>query len=365
MRELYKGTTWFPSDVRLNTPDDCLKAYAQGLAGAFIDHEATDRLEKTMEFKSFTDVMSMWAKNGIANNEGGGLYLNGFASVLVCEAVRLKKLAAIVKPTLQLLANLSSDETIRPWDEKQDTGDCVSHGTRNHNDYIRSSEIVYQGDLEDWVCRTATEIHYGARGHAGEGANSGTVREFVKNVSGMFLRMNYPQFGFDLSTYNSQVGIGMGRTGVPKAIRDFGAAHPMTQLTRCRSLEEAVAAYRAGFSVSGGGMHSFSSTRNEIGYSQWTGPQWAHDTALPCMDERPDTIKLTKSRLFLYQNSWWKWNSGGRKILNTNVLIPHGSMWIDERSLDTMIRNGEYYIVSGAKGWAPLKLVDYGFTGNV
>lgn len=364
--QLYKGTDWFPTDTKLETPEDCLKAYNQGLAGTFIDEEATEKLVASMEHKTFSDVMSMWRSAGIQRaTPTNGLYLNGFAAVLLCEAQRLGVIKDVT-PTLEKIEACSANDSIRPWDEKQDTGDCTSHGARNHADCVRASEIVYGNETEDWIVRTATEIHYGYRGHAGEGANSGRLREFICNVGGMFLRKDYTkELGVDLSVYNSRIGSSMGRTGVPKKFIEFSKPNNIRKLTQCKSLEEAIEAFRNGFTISGGGMHSFSEQRDANGFSDWTGPKWAHDTAQNAMDERPEVIKAYKSRMFLYQNSWWKWNSGGRKILGTNINIPYGSMWINERAMSTMIQNGEYYIMSGANGWQPLSLPDWGFSGNV
>ena len=345
----------WPERMRAQTPDELRALYDRGYRGAYRDPEQKEILDSELEYPSFgavCDDLGLW------RTDPGDLLLP-FLHVVRAEAERLGIQGDI--------ATLSQDERIEPWDERQETGDCVSHWARNHYDVTRAAEIYDDGEPEGWHVRTATEIIYGARGHSGEGANCDRLARFLISGGGGLLRQvhDVPGYGrLDLSRYSPNIGIRMGGSGVPKAIADYARANALGSGTRITSIEEAVAAFRNGRCIGGCSGQGFSSTRNDDGVSEASG-SWAHATYQGGMDARPETVRKYGGRLFLYQNSWGPWNRGPRLIRGTNIAIPVGSMWIRERVMANMIAGGGIYTMAGVKGWAPLRLPDMGATGVI
>ena len=75
---------------------------------------------------------------------------------------------------------------------KPNTGDCVSHSTRNAVDISRAVEIHVDGERENWLARGATEAIYGCRGHGGQGMSCSRAATFVSQSGGVLVRKNYP-----------------------------------------------------------------------------------------------------------------------------------------------------------------------------
>jgi len=111
-----------------------------------------------------------------------------------------------------------------PYNERQTTGDCVSHGTRNACDVSRAVEIDVHGQKEAWIARGATEAIYGARGHGGEGMSCSRAAEFVSKNGGILLRQNYKGVA-DFTKYNGNLGAGWGGRGLPDKVIDAANDH--------------------------------------------------------------------------------------------------------------------------------------------
>ena len=70
------------------------------------------------------------------------------------------------------------------------------------------------------------------------------------------------------------------------------------------------------------------------------------------VDDRQDTVKKYGEPIILIQNSWGSWNTGPRRVMGTNIDIPHGSFW----SRWSDVRSRTYYAMSSAMGWEPKEL---------
>ncbi|WP_417744743.1 hypothetical protein [Rosistilla oblonga] len=355
------GSTLYKDDLKLKTPAAVQSAYESGLAGYYTDEEQDDILQSSMDYQNFGEVLNDYARRGISetDEESDGLHLGPLIAVLRCHAQEL----GITGTDEQL----SADDRIAPYDEAQTTGDCTSHWLRNHIDQARASEIQFGREAEGWHTRTATEIHYGARGHGGQGSSCSRLINWVHNEGGMYLRKAYPEIGIDLSEYDGDFAHRLGRTGVSDAIRKVGAEHPVQGVTRVSDRDQLRGSLRAGFSVGGGGQHRFENKKDANGVSEWIGSRpWSHATlSMMCMDERPRTIKAYGDPLYLYIQSWGhKWNSGPRKIPGTNFYIPKGAFWIKESAAERMVSRGEYFVASNTKGFEPLR-GRFGATGLI
>jgi|TARA_R110002051_G_scaffold221367_3_gene284996 hypothetical protein len=299
------------------TPAELRKAYTGGFAGSKCDPEDLAALMGDLRHPLFGVAAHQLASDG----EG--------------------------KVSLPFKSLLKFDAGFGP-SESQTTGDCVAHATRNAVDLTRAVEIDVKGEEEGFLHRGATEAIYGCRGHSGQGMACSKAARFVCSEGGILLRKNY---GFiDLSTYDSSVGTGWGRKGVPDDVEKEGRRHSVNTVSLVVSVEEARDALSNGYSLSVCSGVGFSSRRNENGYANRKG-SWSHAMAwIGCNDTKKDG-----GPGFLVQNSWGKWNGGGKKFDQ-----PDGSFWIDYNVAASMLSARGAWVFSDVNGFPPRKLPDYG-----
>lgn len=189
--------------------------------------------------------------------------------------------------------------------EPQGTGDCTSHGVRNAIDITKACDIILHNEPESYYKPTATEPHYGARGHGGEGADPALLTRFLVDY-GFLARENYPGV-VDLSKYNWKIGHNWGRRGVPQEVKELCKQHAANAWVQPRTPEEMM-----GLQLSGRGGHSgqqlgFRRTPNADGtfepITRGSGA-WNHDMAHGGYD---DTRDFFKERVYFFINSWAMW----------------------------------------------------------
>lgn len=296
-----------------STPRKILKAYKDGLAGAICDPEDLDKLLGELPHPVF---------GAAANN----LYGTGEG-----------KLALLYKSVQKYDPSFG-------YHERQVTGDCVSHSTRNAVDVTRCHEII-GGDREEFVARGATEAIYGSRGHGGQGMSCSVAARFVHQNGGILIRKNY---GFvDLSKYDGMLGAGWGRRGVPDDVVKEGKKHQVTTISNIRTVEEARDAIANGYAISVCSGYGFSSRRDQHGISKRSGG-WSHAMAWVAMD---DTREIHNETLFLVQNSWGVWNGGPKRHDQ-----PDGSFWIREKDARGMLSGGGAWVFSDVDGFPARKV---------
>jgi len=187
-------------------------------------------------------------------------------------------------------------------EENQTTGDCVSHGDRNARDTVRSVEVHIKGELEEYFLRGATEPTYGARGHSSEGMDPYRASKFVTQ-NGYLLRQNYPGV-VDLSKYNSRIGTGWGRSGVPQNVVNECKKHKVGQYIIPKNSDQAMALFFNGYACHSGQNIGFSNKPDSKGIHPRKG-NWAHDMATLGYD---DTRTIWDRRVYFVFNSWGEWN---------------------------------------------------------
>lgn len=301
------------------TPKVLYDAYSNGFSGCIWEQDIYDELVATSKYPFFGNADSQ------IKNSGKG------------------KLALLFKSVLKF--------DPQAFLERQTTGDCVSHSTRNACDVSRAVEIDIKGEGESWVTRSATEAIYGCRGHGGQGMSCSRAAQFVSKTGGVILRKNYPGV-VDLSTYNSSIGTRWGSSGVPRNVVEVADDHQIKTVSVVRTVEEARDAIANGYAISVCSGYGFSRTRDSKGISNRSG-SWSHAMAWTAMD---DTRERYDETLFLVQNSWGKWNSGP-KVHGQ----PDGSFWIRERDASGMLSGGGSYVLSNFDGFPPQKIPNYGF----
>ena len=237
-----------------------------------------------------------------------------------------------------------------PYNERQTTGDCVSHGTRNACDVSRAVEIDVGKEREAWVSKGATEAIYGYRGFAGQGMSCARAAEFVTKAGGILVRKNYPGIA-DFTKYNGNLGAGWGGRGLPDKVLDLANDHQIRTASLIRTIEEARDALANGYGLAVCSSYGFSDTRDKKGFAKVSG-SWAHCMAwIACDDTGSEPA-------FLVQNSWGKWNDGGHPEWGP---IPDGSFLIRADVAEGMLKMDGSYAFSGFDGFPLQKLPSYGF----
>tara|TARA_B100001769_G_scaffold270522_1_gene261880 strand:- start:217 stop:1140 length:924 start_codon:yes stop_codon:yes gene_type:complete len=295
-------------------PRDLLKAYKDGFVGSWCDPEDTDKLLGELPHPLF----GVAASNLYSSGEG--------------------KLALLYKSVQKFDPTFGAHE-------RQTTGDCVSHSTRNAVDVTRSHEII-GGQSEEFVARSATEAIYGSRGHGGQGMSCSVAARFVHQNGGILLRKDY---GFvDLSTYDSRVGIRWGsRGGVPTEVKAEGKKHQVKTISMIKTVEEARDAIANGYALSVCSNYGFSSKRNSNGIARRSG-SWNHAMSWTAMD---DSREIHDETLFLIQNSWGVFNGGPKRHDQ-----PDGSFWIREKDARGMLSQNGAWVFSDVDGFPPRKV---------
>ena len=246
------------------------------------------------------------------------------------------------KMSLPFKSLLKFDPAFGPI-EKQTTGDCVSHSTRNAIDITRAVEIDVKGEKEEFRARGATEAIYQSRGHRGQGMSCSQAARYVNEKGGLLITKDYGDV--DLSKYNSSLGANL---KIPQNIYVTEAhKHPIKTISNVRTVEEARDALANGYCLSVCSMYGFSSRRDANGIAKRSG-QWAHAMAWIACD---DTRERLNETLFLVQNSWGMWNSGPKACDQ-----PDGSFWIREKDARGMLSGGGAWVFSNVEGFPSRKI---------
>ena len=223
--------------------------------------------------------------------------------------------------------------------ERQTTGDCVSHSTRNAIDITRAVEIK-NGENESWIARGATEAIYQSRGHRQQGMSCSGATRYVYENGGILVRKDYGDV--DLSVYNSSLGA---NHRIPNNIyKEEAKKHQVKTVSNVRTVEEARDAIANGYAMSVCSGYGFSSRRDNNGIAK-RGSGWSHAMAWIACDDTKERLNET---LFLVQNSWGMWNAGP-KVHGQ----PDGSFWIREQDARGMLSGGGAWVYSDVDGFPP------------
>jgi len=300
------------------SPNDLYNNYRKGFSGCLWEPHVYDQLLENSKYGYFKDGSRK------IKNSGKG------------------KLSTPYKSVLKFDKN--------PYNERQTTGDCVSHGTRNACDVSRAVEIDVHRDREAWLARGATEAIYGARGHGGQGMSCARAATFVSETGGILVRKNYEGVA-DFSKYNGNMGARWGSRGLPDNVIDVANDHQIKTVSLVRTVEEARDALANGYGLAVCSSYGFSNKRDKNGFAKVSG-SWAHCMAwIACDDTGSEPA-------FLVQNSWGKWNDGGHPEWGK---IPDGSFLIHADAAAGMLKQNGSYAFSQFDGFPVQKLPSYGF----
>ncbi len=246
-------------------------------------------------------------------------------------------------------------------EESQDTGDCVSHGSRNARDTSRSVEIYTAGEAEEYFKRGATEPTYGARGHRSAGMNPSRASKFERDY-GFLVRQDYPELGIDLTTYNAKIGMGWGGSGVPSKVKEECRNHNVTKLHSPKTVQEVMDLLANGYAGHSGQSWGTARDAGSDGLNVSNRSGWNHDMATVGYDK---SGLVWKETVFFVVNSWGSWNKRNR-MWNEEVLGPwiNGMIVIPIDEYDRyFVRSGSIDFYAGIKGFELQHLPEFGFGG--
>ncbi len=317
--------------------DQIVRMYGEGFIGARDNPEAQEELIYDAEYKSIDHAShdNKWA------GSGKGKLITPFTYIMAAYPTALPGPA-------------------------QERGDCVSHSEKNaclmavvcdvvdaKPDEVTGKVEGYPGVSPEGMSNgvLSTEWLYWFRGYNGDGWDCPTAARVAKK-HGIMLRHSYPELGIDLTSYSGRLAGKYGRQSPPDSFDQVGRQHLIHDVTSLDSAEELRDALANGFGVSSCGGEGFSSNRDGNGVSRRQG-SWSHAMAVIGFDDRPVAHDKYGGPLALIQNSWGQFNTGSRRIMGTNIDIPHGSFWARWRD----VRRRNFLAHSGAAGWGPKRFV--------
>lgn len=330
-----------------------------------------------------------WPKESVSLDPAKipAMYASGFAGAYHDPAAREVLYAALPEPDGEKVAydagivgdgagklSIPFIYSYRHWPKMwpcpgQTTGDCVSHAGKNAalvligvevataqpdpdtNQVEGFPEVSAEAEAQGVV---ACENIYRARGHSGQGASCDQLIRYVTSKGGILLRQNYPDLGIDLTKYDASIGIPGGK-GVPESWTIEGAKHQIKGATDAPNHEVVRDFIANGYPMWCCSSLGWSGSRDENGFAQQRG-SWGHSWIVMGYDDRKETVSKYGFPLFLYNHDWGKWNSGGRRILGTDVDIPEGSFWADARLLNRC----DVTAMSNFKGFKRREFPDWG-----
>ena len=194
-------------------------------------------------------------------------------------------------------------------------------------------------DSDGWVCSKSAE---------------------VATTKGFLVRKPYPDLGIDLTRYTDKT-IRLGGSRTPGAMwLAESSKYVARTATVVKGREQVRDFLAAGYAVFNCSALGFDNKRNEDGVSRQVGV-WHHAQLFHGYDDRPETVRKYGRPLVCWQNSWARWNTGPRRVMGTEIDIPHGAFW----ALASTIDKCSCIALSSVAGWPRRKLPSYGAKGNI
>lgn len=259
----------------------------------------------------------------------------------------------------------------RPWIvERQLIGDCVSWGWA-HGVWIAQCVDWEQGLLESPPAFPSTEAIYGgsrveARGRDGsgrspvggysDGSYGGAAARWVRDWGVIYREVQ--DNGVDLTSYSgdrakSWGAYGNGGQGDNGVLDEAAKAHPCEHVALVTNFDEAAAAIESGYPVAYCGGVGFTSTRDSDGFCRRSGTWW-HCMCFIAVrygsgDDGNGETDSSGRRGLLCLNSWGPSASRGPKWPADQ---PDGSFWVDEATVNSMLRGEDSFAVGSVQGFA-------------
>lgn len=230
----------------------------------------------------------------------------------------------------------------------QRTGDCVSWGVRGSSDTRRAVRIIREGALEQYFLRQNTALSYSGRGHTGQGASPVRMSNWHCKT-GFLFEEKYEVDGkaWDFTDYQSyvQIGMRMGRTGLPQGLIDIALKHGRhKQWVRVKTTEELKDLMANGYFGHCGFGHGVTSYGDPIAKLRGST---AHDVCILGYD---DTREFFKECVFIWDQSWGNWSTV-ENLPEAYKPWPEGGYILTERDTQRQIDSGEMCVFVDTDGF--------------
>ena len=309
----------------LDTPHALMKAYEDGLTGYIFDMRAKHEFLDGQKYQFFNEP----------NIKGSGI---GKRALLWQYAKKLDS---------------------RCFTERQTTGDCVSHGSRNARDISRAVEILVKKEPEDWFHMGATEPTYGARGHGGEGMSPARASQFERDF-GFLARTKYDGV-FDLTKYNSSIGSRWGSSGgVPENVKELCKKNKVGVIANVKTQADLMDAMFNGYAAHSGQFAAWDAASNSKGIHGRASGGWNHDMCIAGYD---DSKEFFPFRVWMIQNSWGQWNQKPKAWPKEYGEWIPGMILTSGDDFDVCVDSADCWTYGSIDGYPPQKLPDYGTIG--
>lgn len=363
---------WLPKSKFMDWPDDAIdlapakveEMYANGFAGAKHDPAALARFMTAFPMRA-EDIAHA---SKFADSAAGKLVIP-FVHVVEmfpgcwpgisgqgrgsCVAWNTRN-AALLTMVCDIVAGLPDEKTGKPEERPDVPAAGIADG-------VMSTESIY------WY-----------RGYDGDGWSCPDAAMVACKKGGLFIRQNYPELGFDLTSYSARTEGKWGRTPPPASVQAETSKHVVHEATDVSSFDAVRDFLHNGYGISTCGGEGLSNHRDENGVSRRSG-NWAHAMSYIGADDRDIVKQKYGQPLVLDLNSWAEWNSGPRDIIESaslvppdkkalwtaldivnpatgNIMIPKGSCWVRYSEM----KNREMIAFSGAVGWPRKPLPNLG-----
>lgn len=249
-----------------------------------------------------------------------------------------------------LLHRIWTEAVGRPFPVwSQGIGDCVSQGWALALTVLQGVQIA-RGTSGPYLGDVATEpIYGGSRVEVGQrqvGRGDGSIGAWAARWAtewGVLFRRKYDQV--DLTTYDPRRARSWGWDGVPDVLEPIARKHPIGTARRITSYEQArdwMASVQGPVVVCSDVGFDGQQSRDRDGFLKPRG-SWPHCMCFVAVDDTAARPGL------LCCNSWGpSWLDGP-----TRHDQPPGSFWVDARTADRMLAQGDSHGVSDFRGSDP------------
>jgi hypothetical protein len=239
----------------------------------------------------------------------------------------------------------------------QGAPDCVSQAAALGVDVLSAVQIALKRAPQKWVAKVATEPIYGGSrveiaGYTGRGGGSTGhwAAEWLQKY-GVLMRQKYPG-GHNYTTYSATKAVAMGRTGCPDSLEPIAKLHPVKRAAICRSYSELRDCLFNGAPVmvcSNVGFGNGVCARDSEGFLNRKRWPWYHAMLFAGYD---DVHKRPGALCF---NSWGEdWIKGPTRGPQAD-----GTFWIDAKTVDAMLRQGDSFAFSSFQGFPRVNIPPY------
>lgn len=247
---------------------------------------------------------------------------------------------------------------------KQGIGDCVSFGWA-HAIYIAQCVDWEDGQLAEPPLLPATESIYGgsrveARGKDGRGLSAvggysdgsygGAAARWCRDWGVIYRKDALATYSPDRA--KAWGAFGNGGPNDNGRLDEQAKSHPCQHVALVRTFDEAAAAIESGYPVAVCSSAGFSSTRDADGFCRRQST-WMHCMVFISVrygtgDAGGDAVDTSGRRGLLCLNSWGPTWVRGPKWPSDQ---PDGSFWVDEQTVNSMLRGGDSFAVGGVAGF--------------